>query len=227
MNQVRTRSRKLKFPAVDARVVGGVILIAVSVVGGLRMTRGPAAATRVYVAASDLDDGHTLTAGDLEVAEVRGDHGVVSGLARPGSGGPPVGRTLRVGVRAGSAVSVDALGAGMAAGREITIPVTPEHALGGEVRAGDRVDVFATFDKGTDAARTLTVSRAATVHGVLRSDGLFGQHAGGITALTLDVAPDSAIAVAFAARNAELDVVRAHGNLDGRGLDRFGAEDLR
>jgi Flp pilus assembly protein CpaB len=122
---------------------------------------------------------------------------------------------------------MDALGAAGSAGRELTIPVTPEHALGGDIRAGDRVDVFATFDKGTDVSRTITVARAAVVHGVLRSDGLFGQHAGGITGLTLDVQRDDAIAVAFAARNAELDVVRAHGELDGRGRDVFAAKDLR
>ncbi|MEP6624288.1 MAG: RcpC/CpaB family pilus assembly protein [Acidimicrobiia bacterium] len=223
----RKLTNRIRTTALDSRVVGGIVLIAVSVVGGLALTRDPAPATQIYVAAVDLDDGHILASGDLKVAELRGDDQVVGGLVRPGPGGLPLGRTLRVGVRAGSAVSLDALGAGAAAGREITIPVTPEHALGGEIRDGDQVDVFATFDKGTDAARTITVSRAATVHGVLRSDGLFGQHAGAITALTLDVQPDSAIAVAFAARNAELDVVRAHGELDGRGRDHFAIEDLQ
>ena len=66
----------------------------------------------------------------------------------------------------------------MPAGRDVTIPVTPEHALGGAIRPGDRVDVYATFDKGTDVARTLTVARTATVRGVTRSDGLFGQQRG-------------------------------------------------
>ncbi len=221
-----TLTNRIRTTALDSRVVGGVVLIAVSVIGGLALTRGPAPATPIYVAAVDLDDGHTLAPGDLKVAELRGDDRVVAGLVRPGPAGPPIGRSLRIGVRAGGALSLDALGAGTAAGREITIPVTPEHALGGEIRAGDRVDVFATFDKGTDAARTITVSRAASVHGVVRSDGLFGQHAGGVTALTLDVQPDSAIAVAFAARNAELDVVRAHGDLSGRGRDHFAAGDL-
>jgi len=152
---------------------------------------------------------------------------VLAGLARFGRAGAPVGRSLQVGLRQGAAISLDSLGSGVAAGREITIPATPEHALGGDVRAGDRIDVFATFDKGTDASRTVTVARSATVHGVVRSDGLFGQHGGTITALTLDVDPDAAIALAFAARNAELDVVRARGELDGRGRDRYAAGDAR
>ncbi len=122
---------------------------------------------------------------------------------------------------------VSALGGAIPAGRDITIPVTPDHALGGDVRDGDRVDVLATFDKGTDAARTLMVAREATVRGVVRADGLFGQHAGAISALTLSVEPDSAVAVAFAARNAELDVIRAHGTLDGQGRERYDRGDLR
>ena len=219
--------RRLRIPTVDARVVGGVVLVAISIVGGLRLTRAPEPATRVYVAAADLAEGHVLSRDDLQVGEVRASEGVLGGLARWGRGRPPVGLPLRVPLQEGAAVSVDALGTAVAAGREITIPVTPDHALGGEVRAGDRIDLFATFDKGTDAARTMTIARAATVHGVVRSDGLFGQHAGAITALTLDVAPDAAIAVAFAARNAELDVVRSRGALDGRGRDRYDAGDLK
>ena len=227
MSAASTSRRRLRLAAIDARVVGGIVLIGVSIVGGLRLTSGPEAATQVYVAVADLDAGHVLTAGDLTTAELRGTGTVIGGLARAGRSGPPLGRTLRVPLRQGGAVSLDAIGAGVAAGREITIPATPEHALGGEVRTGDRVDVFATFDKGTDASRTVTVARSATVHGVVRAEGLFGQHGGTLTALTLDVEPDAAIALAFATRNAELDVVRAHGDLNGGGLDRIAAGDVR
>lgn len=219
--------RRLRLPAVDARVVGGVVLVAVSVIGGLRLSRDPEPMTRVYVASTDLDAGHVLGRDDLKVAEVRAPSAVLGGLARPERGGPPIGRALQTPLRADATIGLDGLGAAVAAGREITIPVTPDHALGGDVRAGDRIDVFATFDKGTDAARTLTVARWATVHGVVRSDGLFGQHAGAVSALTLDVDANAAIAVAFAARNAELDIVRAHGALNGRGRDRYDAGDLR
>lgn len=224
---VKLARRPLRLPTLDVRVLGGIVLIAISIAGGLALTRGPEAAIRIYVAASELDEGHVLNRDDLRVAEVRGAPGVLDGLVRAQRVGPPLGRALRVRVRAGAALSMDVLGGAIPPGREITIPVSSDHALGGEVRAGDRVDLFATFDKGTDSARTLTVAREATVRGVVRSDGLFGQHAGGISALTLDVQPDAAIAVAFAARNGELDVVRAHGALDGRGRDRYDSGDLR
>ena len=219
--------RQLRLPTIDARVVGGVVLVAVSVIGGLGLSADPEPTTSVYVASTDLDAGHVLTRNDLKVAELRAPMSTLHGLAQPRRGGPPVGRSLQTPLRANATVGLDGLGPAAPAGREITIPVTPDHALGGAIRAGDRVDVLATFDKGTDAARTLTVARAATVHGLVQSDGLFGQHAGAITALTLDVQPDAAIAVAFAARNAELDIVRSIGSGRRRSRSRYDAGDVR
>lgn len=219
--------RQLRLPTIDARVVGGVVLVAVSVIGGLGLSADPEPTTPVYVAATDLDAGHVLTSKDLKVAELRAPVSTLNGLARPSRGGRPVGRSLQTRLRANATVGLDGLGPTAPAGREITIPVTPDHALGGAVRTGDRVDVLATFDKGTDAARTLAVARAATVHGVVQSDGLFGQHAGAITALTLDVEPDAAIVVAFATRNAELDIVRSIGAGERRVRSRYDAGDVR
>jgi len=215
-----------RLPAIDVRIVAGVVLVAISIVGGLRLTQAPPPMTRVYVAASDLDAGHVLTRADLTVDQVRGSDTFIANLERVGHGAP-LGRALRVPLRSGAPVSIDGLGAAVPPGREITVPVTPEHALGGAVRPGDRIDVFASFDKGTDAARTVTVARAATVRSVTRSDGLFGQHAGALTAITVAVEPDAAIALAFAARNGELDLVRTHGDLSGQGRRRFTVDALR
>jgi Flp pilus assembly protein CpaB len=226
MSAVTVGLRRLRRPAIDVRVVAGIVLVAVSIVGGLRMTREPAPGIVVFVAATDLDAGHVLTVDDLSEVEVRAPGSMIAGLERA-ERGAPIGRVLRTPVRAGAAISLDALGGAIPAGRDVTIPVTPEHALGGAIRPGDRVDVYATFDKGTDVARTLTVAREATVHGVTRSDGLFGQHEGAISAITLAVDPNAAIGVAFATRNGELDVVRARGSLDGRGRSRFDADSLR
>ena len=226
MTAAAIRLGRVRLPSVDVRVITGIVLVAVSVVGGLRLARAPEPGTRVFVAAADLDAGHVLGRRDFAETEVHASRRLIAGLERTDRGAP-IGRVLRTPVRAGAAIPIDAVGGALAVGRDVTIPVTPEHALGGAIRAGDRVDVFATFDKGTDVARTLTVARSATVRGVTRSDGLFGQQEGGITAITLAVDRDAAIGVAFAARNGELDVVRARGALDGRGRERFDADSLR
>ena len=68
-----------------------------------------------------------------------------------------------------------------------------------------------TFGVGTREAKTLTVVAGAEVVELIRSQGVFGQGNGSLTALTLSVAPDDAVFVAFSARNGELDVVRATG----------------
>lgn len=216
----------VRMPVVDLRIVTGVLLVAVSIVGGLRLTADPAPATAVYAAATDLDAGHVLTRADLTAVELRGPESLTRTLERVAAG-PPVGRVLRAPVRVGAPIPLDALGAAEPPGRELTVPVTPEHALGGALRAGDRVDVLASFDKGTDAARTLTVARDAAVRSVTRADGLFGQPEGAITAVTVTVVPDAAVALAFAARNGELDIVRTRGAADLRPRSRFDVDSLR
>ena len=92
------------------------------------------------------------------------------------------------------------------------MPITPEHALGGAVRVGDRVDVLATFAKGGKDARTLTVVHDAQVVDTVRTKGILGDHAGDLSAVTLSVRPDDAVYLAFALHTAEVDVVRAGGD---------------
>lgn len=220
------RVSRLRLPTVDLRVVTGVLLVAISIIGGLRLTAAPAPGTVVYAAAADLDAGHVLTRADLTRVEIRGPGSVTRTLERA-AGGLPVGRVLRTPLRVGAPIPLDALGDVEPPGRELTVPVTPEHALGGALRSGDRVDVLASFDKGTDAARTLTVARDAAVRSVTRADGLFGQPEGAITAVTVTVVPDAAVALAFAARNGELDIVRTRGAADLRPRSRFDVDSLR
>ena len=181
------------------------------------------------MAAADLDAGHVLTRGDLSEAEVRASRGRWS----PGSSAPiaarPVGRVLRTPVRAGAAIPSTRSVARVPAGRDVTIPVTPEHALGGAIRPGDRVDVYATFDKGTDVGADADGrARSATVRGVTRSDGLFGQQEGGVTAhhargrsrtrRSRSRSRRATVSSTSCARTA---------TLDGRGRERFDADSLR
>ena len=114
--------------AMDTRLVVGLLFVAVSIVGGLRLAGDPVVATQVYVASTDLDAGHVLTAADVEVVEVRAPHEVLSGWTKAAHGAP-VGRILQVALHKGSPLVFDRLGAAVALGREITVPVTPEHAL--------------------------------------------------------------------------------------------------
>ena len=220
----RVGSLGRRLPRVDARLVVGVLLVSLSVLGGLRLSGGGAHTVAVYAAAHDLGTGHVLGAADLSPVRVQVEAPALSQMVRVGVR-PPVGHVLRAPLREGGIVPASALGGGAPVGRELTVAVTPEHALGGSVRAGDRVDVLASFDKSTDAAKTITVAASVPVVDVVRADGLFGQREGSISALTVRVDPDDAVFVVFALRNAEIDIVRSTRAADGV-RERFDADEL-
>ena len=215
-----------RVPHVDVRIVVGVLLVALSVIGGLRLAAAADHTVAVVAVARDLPANHVLTTGDLVVTRVHVSDSVLEGLVRSPGRAALTGRVLLFPVSADALLSGNAVAARPRQGREITVPVTPEHALGGRVRLGDRVDVLGSFTKSTKNARTLTVVHDAEVVEMVRSEGLFGARAGELTALTLSVPPDDAVYLAFAIRNADLDIVRTTGS-SGSGRDSFDGTQLR
>jgi Flp pilus assembly protein CpaB len=208
-------SRKLvgarRLPHVDGRLAAGLVLIAVSVLGGLRLVAAADHTVPVVVAARALPAGHVVGPHDLTVTRIRATGPVLDGLVAGEDVSHLTGRVLLFPLARHGLVAASALAHAPRAGREITVPVDAAHALGGDIRVGERVDVLATYRKGTDAARTVTVVRGAEVVGVRRASAVFGQGTRDVNAVTLSVSPDTAVAVAFALRNAELDVVRSTG----------------
>jgi Flp pilus assembly protein CpaB len=195
---------------VDTRLVVGLLLVALSVLGGLRLASSADDTVAVYAASRDLPADHVLTRDDVRVTRVGASDTVLDGLVAVRHA-PPIGRVLRFPVSDGGLLAAANVGAARAVadGREITVPISADHALGGALAPGDRVDVLGSFDKGTELAKTLTVAKSAQVVDVVSSDGLFGQRDGELSAITLSVEPDDVVLVAFALRNGEIDVVRA------------------
>jgi Flp pilus assembly protein CpaB len=213
-------------PRVDVRLVVGVLLVAVSVIAGLQFAAAADSTVGVVALARDLPTNHVLTDDDLVITRIHASDSVLDGLVRADGLSDVRGRVLLFPLEADGLLSLNAVAARPRQGREITVPVTPEHALGGRVRLGDRVDVLASFTKSTTDARTLTVVHDAEVVEMVRSEGLFGSREGELTALTLSVPPDDAVFVAFAVRNADLDIVRTTGS-SGQGRDSFDGTQLR
>jgi Flp pilus assembly protein CpaB len=204
------RRPSLRWPKVDTRLVVGLLLVVLSVLGGLRLASTADDTVAVYAATRDLPADHVLTRDDVRVTRIAASDGVLDGLV-PARHAPPIGRTLRFPLAEGGLLARTSVGAdgARATGREITVPIGADHALGGALAPGDRVDVLGSFDKGTELAKTLTVAKSAQVVEVVSTDGLFGQREGELSALTLSVKPDDVVLVAFAVRNGEVDVVRA------------------
>jgi Flp pilus assembly protein CpaB len=215
-----------RLPRLDTRLVVGLLLVALSVLGGLRLSAGADHRVAVFAAARDLPADHVLEPGDVTSTRVHVPAAVLDGLLRANEGLAPTGQALRFPVEAGDLLTDGALAARRGPGREMTVPIAPEHALGGALEPGDRVDVLASFDKGTEIAKTLTVASRVQVVDVVRADGLFGQSEGDVTAVTLSVRPDDVVLLAFAVRNGEIDLVRSQGRPTPRVRARFDASDI-
>jgi Flp pilus assembly protein CpaB len=219
-------SARWRLRHIDTRLAVGLGLVAVSVIVGLRISATHEHSTPVYAATRRLSVGHVVTADDLRMIPLAAGDDVVKNLVR--SSDPDViGRVVQNDVATGALLPLTAVGDRPAKGRELTVAVTADHALGGRLHPGDRVDVLASFEKNTDAAKTMTVTSGAQVLDVLHSDGLFGQEQGGLSGVTLSVKPGDAVFLAFAMRNGEIDIVRSLGAQDDRAAgDRFDATDL-
>lgn len=133
----------------DTRLVLGVLLVLVSVVVGARVLSSADRSSTVWAATRDLAPGASLTAADLQPAQVR-LFGSATGYL-PADGAAPTGYVLARGVAAGELVPAGAL---VRPGddvelRRVTVPVLPGHHPPGLAR-GQQVDVWVTPDR--DAA---------------------------------------------------------------------------
>lgn len=193
---------------INARTVLGVVLFAVALAGGRQVLAGAQATTPVLVATRDLARGEVIDGADLRSVGVNLPSDVLATYETSVRAleGAVATRAVRAGELLPHAWFSDP-GDGVGDGRSITVPVSLDHAVGGELRPGDLVDVYATFDSGDVRARTSLLVREAEIVEVVSSQGVvMGDQ--GVVGITLSVTPDEAGRLAFAIRTAELDLVR-------------------
>lgn len=161
----------------------------------------------VLIAARDLPSNRPLTAGDFLRAEVALPPDLESRYALGSR--DLVGVALSRPVARGEMIALSSVvtGGDAGAGRAMTIPITAEHAVGGDLQPGERVDVFATFDSGDVRARTVQVASSVEIIDPVEAGGLVTGEAS-VIGVTVAVTPQQAAALTFAIRSAELDVVR-------------------
>lgn len=201
-------ARRLETPIwLNGRTVLGLLLFCAAVLGGQRLIETSAATTLVWSAAHDLPQDTVLSSQDLRPVEIRLPDDLAASYLE--SGVSLEGSTITRAVLAGELIHAgwlsDAASGGE--GRSITLPVTPDHAVGGALRSGDRVDIYATFDPGDARARTTLLARDIQIIEVVTAGG-FALDEEALVGLTVSVSPDEAARLAFAIRTAELDVVR-------------------
>jgi Flp pilus assembly protein CpaB len=203
-------ARRVSQPGwLNVKTVLGVLLFAVAFAGGQRILTSAAQTTAVLAVVRDIPQDSTITSDDVRFVDVKLPSDLLGHYARSLEvvDGATVTRALRAG---------ELLPTGWVANqpaypmqRSMTIPVAPEHALGGELSPGDRVDVFATFDSGDVRARTIPLARGLEVTSVVTAGGLVDEEAAvGVTVL---VDRSLATSLAFAVRAGEVDLAKVNG----------------
>lgn len=198
----------------DSRPVVGGLLVGLAAVGTWWISVGAGSPTppSYVVATRGIDPGHRIVAADLGLSamdlsaparkEAFTDADGVIGMVAVGPVHP--GGLLQA---AGLVPST-----GTRTARELSFAVEAQWAVGGVIRPGDRVDVFATDDR-TGPAQTRLVLRHALVRRAVASGdtGLGGQPGQTLTVVVDD--PQAIVEAVTAVRASKVTVVRATGAL--------------
>ncbi|MDQ1437328.1 MAG: hypothetical protein QOK43_957 [Acidimicrobiaceae bacterium] len=195
----------------------GGLLVAVAAVGTFAAASGAAADPRrpYVVARGDLAVGHRVTRADLAAGRMDIPDFLRGRAYRADQATALVGAVVVAPVARGELVQRSAVArrgsgsaggaTGPAASRQVSFPIDPARAVGGELQAGEFVDVLATYGGSTDGY-TVTAVRAARIAGVRDRGGLAG---GDSLVLTLDVpSAATAMAVAHAVDAGHVTIVR-------------------
>lgn len=193
----------------NLRTLFGALLFSISLVSGWHLLEGTGGGHRVWMAARDLPVGVPLTAADL--VPVTSELGPAQMPLYLDAGVDLVGAELTRPVAEGEllAAAFVAPADGGFEGQAITIPVTPEHAVGGDLTPGDLVDVYATLKSVGSSARTVLVVEGAQILDLVGTSDLMSDNST-LAGLTLEVAGGEAAKLAHAIRTADLDVVKVN-----------------
>ncbi len=203
----RTRTRPRW---VNVRTVLGLVLFCAALLGVQRILAQADNTVPVWMAARDLEPGTMLTSEDVQPADVRLPGDVVSHYLTADR--PLDGSVITQATGRGQLLSATWIATGEEAlkGSAMTIPVTPEHAVGGALRAGERVDVYGTFGAGNAGSHTTVLVRSVQIIDVVQAGGLALDNEAP-AGITVAVTSQEAARLAFAVHNAEIDIVRVTG----------------
>lgn len=163
----------------------------------------------VVAAARSLGAGEIVSAGDLRTVALRADASVLSTLLTSVEG--LEGRVVRSGLVAGQLVGGgDLLAAAAPDGlRSMAIPVSAQHAAGGTIRPGDRVDIIDVVE----GVASYVVRDAPVLEVSSTSSGALAVSGGDFLVVGLNEA--EVLAVAEAISDGKVDVVVTTGAADG------------
>jgi Flp pilus assembly protein CpaB len=210
------RRRLRRRPSATHILIAVVVILAF--VLNLLVLRDRSSTTLVAVARHQLTTGSVLGPDSVRLIPVESDFESLDHLITDESLGSYDGWVLRRAIDEGALLDVSSLvqpgdGSGL---RSMSLPVDREHAAGGSLVAGDRVDVISVVD-----------GEAGFVASDLEVTGVAEDSSGGIGAVSqyhivLSVSADQALALAAALDSDSLEIVRSTG---AETIDSVTAED--
>lgn len=202
----------------DWRVVTGLLIILLAIGGSIAFWTTTSDTRTVLIARRNLPGGSILTLSDVAIARVRVDDAIYQAAIPASSVQNVIGKQIdgpayahQILVRSQFSTRPP-LSPGHVA---LTIPISPETAVGGTLQVGDSVEVFLTTNKGKPDAQTTVVLPHTTIYGVGHAQpigaintgiGDGSASLGPVKWLTLVVTPDQAAQLARARWAGELDV---------------------
>lgn len=209
------QARRIERPGwINARTVLGLLLFSSAVLGGQRIIEGARATQPVWTVAQDLPSGAVISADDLTTSEIAASAEMKTRYAFAGT--DLIGAVVVRPISAGEMVPLGSVAppGTPVDGRAVTIPVAPEHAVGGAISPGDLIDVFVTSNAGAPEARTSLLVSGAEVTNVIRSEGVVVGD-GEMIGLTVLTSSADAERIVHAIRSGEIDVALVRGAAEG------------
>lgn len=204
------QARRLERPTwLNARTILGLFLFVSSFVAGQRLLATEPTTSPVWVASRDLSPGTELSPEDLQVVEVDLPPSLSGSYAAADLDLTTA--VLSQPVLKGQMIPVawTAASNGLES-RLMSVPLSPEHAVGGDLRSGDVVDIYATFKGERGDARTVLLAASVEIVDTVAGSELIGA-SGEIGGATISVSEEEAPRIAFALRTADLDIVKVVG----------------
>lgn len=191
----------------NGRLVLGVLLVLVAVLGGALVLQRAQHLTPVYVATRDLPSGTRLAPGDLAVRGVRFADEQLRAYLHPAAGQPYVGQVLVGPVRKGLYVPAAAVSGRRGAARLVKLAIKVEQGdLAQGLRPGDHVAVIAAYTDGVQKGTARVLLPVAEVDQVVKDTAALGGD-GRETGVQVWAPGDRAVAVAAAETTARILVL--------------------
>ncbi len=191
--------------------LGHIVMLLAALLAGLlnySLLRSRDTRVRVAVVADGLEAGAPLSSDGIRFVSLDADQAVLATLLQPAAVSGVEGWVATTTLASGELVRTSDLREPSAPGerRAMSIPVEPTHAVGGAIRAGDRVDVIAV--RGGAASYVLTDAPVLATSGQSDRGAL-----GGLAEFSVTLAVDdrSALRLAAAVHGDALEVVRSTG----------------